>query len=91
MDERLSKDRRTHFRLRYAQAERPSIRSEGGDFHVSEISEGGARVTTDVTLTLVPSTRTFFGCGNKRPFDGRGLEFAGISTRQPARNFPDIA
>jgi len=44
MDQHSQEDRRSHYRLGYPEAERPTVRIGNRDYEVSEISEGGAQI-----------------------------------------------
>ncbi len=51
----LQDDRRGHYRLRYPEAERPTVRINDLDYLVADLSEGGAGSCSPVA---VDSTRT---------------------------------
>ena len=44
MDQHSQDDRRSHYRLEYPEAERPTVRIGSRGYEVSEISEGGAQI-----------------------------------------------
>ena len=44
MDKSPQNERRKYHRLQYPESERPTVRINGQDFHVSEISEKGTRI-----------------------------------------------
>ena len=44
MDESTHRERRQYHRLRYPETERPTVRINGQEFRVSEISEKGTRI-----------------------------------------------
>jgi hypothetical protein len=78
MDEGPGKDRRAYFRLRYPQGERPSIRIEGRDYQLAEISEGGGRIILSGTTAIQRGQEV---AGAIRFHDGQRVEVEGVVLR----------
>ncbi len=82
MDQPEPSERRTHYRLRYPIAERPTARIEDRDYEVSEISERGVKIRLESVSGLAVEQRF---AGVLRFEDGETLGIEGVVLRSDGK------